>query len=372
MKRFTQDILNIKRGDADVDKVYKGAVQIFPEVAPVLEDFAFIYYQSGSTQKVVKLSNNLTSSELIYERESNLQIREFDYNKNVDKLILASGRNPGKVELIDVAEKSLVFEQNGAYRIDTICFNKDGDKIVTGSLNNLSSQVSLHSIGASSFSLIWSRAGGNATRAVFYDEINDYVGYQGFSGLGLYDLEGNSIWRKTGAEGTGFGNNAFSASIGENTLLFADNTSTQDKILNYLTGVTLFASGSDLGGGSRMSYSCTLSNGDFVFGNNVSADLIRISPIPEGTGTPTTTTVNFIWTEQITQETLNNFAVHRIDCDENDNIYVSYRNTSVVEDYFVALFDSNGVKINEIQITDSDGRVHIVAGNRFSFTRAYV
>jgi hypothetical protein len=39
MKRFTQDILNIKRGDADVDKVYKGAVQIFPDDEPSFEEF---------------------------------------------------------------------------------------------------------------------------------------------------------------------------------------------------------------------------------------------------------------------------------------------------------------------------------------------
>jgi len=31
MKRFTNNIVSIKRGDADVDKVYKGAVQIWPD-----------------------------------------------------------------------------------------------------------------------------------------------------------------------------------------------------------------------------------------------------------------------------------------------------------------------------------------------------
>jgi len=36
MKRFTQDILNIKRGDADVDKVYKGDIQVWPD-EPVVQ-----------------------------------------------------------------------------------------------------------------------------------------------------------------------------------------------------------------------------------------------------------------------------------------------------------------------------------------------
>jgi len=36
MKRFTNNIVSIKRGDADVDKVYKGAVQIWPDDVPVI------------------------------------------------------------------------------------------------------------------------------------------------------------------------------------------------------------------------------------------------------------------------------------------------------------------------------------------------
>jgi hypothetical protein len=37
MKRFTNNIVSIKRGDADVDKVYKGAVQIFPDDETFIE-----------------------------------------------------------------------------------------------------------------------------------------------------------------------------------------------------------------------------------------------------------------------------------------------------------------------------------------------
>jgi hypothetical protein len=49
MKRFTNNIVSIKRGDADIDKVYKGAVQIFPD-EPVGPKFALQF--NGTTGRV--------------------------------------------------------------------------------------------------------------------------------------------------------------------------------------------------------------------------------------------------------------------------------------------------------------------------------
>jgi len=51
MKRFTNNIVSIKRGDADVDKVYKGAVQIWPDDEPSFEEFILTSADNNTLRK---------------------------------------------------------------------------------------------------------------------------------------------------------------------------------------------------------------------------------------------------------------------------------------------------------------------------------
>jgi len=72
MKRFTNNIVSIKRGDADVDKVYKGAVQVWPDEplcqSPLISNtnLAIYYKMDGNADDSSGNSRNATAENVSF------------------------------------------------------------------------------------------------------------------------------------------------------------------------------------------------------------------------------------------------------------------------------------------------------------------
>lgn len=312
-----------------------------------------IYHRNGSNMLVRRFSGDLEIGPIVvWTNSANLPNRDMDYHKENDEIVLSykSSISNARALVIDASTGTVLHTLAYQYP-EAVCWTPNGD-IITGGAATSTQVRRLQKNGT----IVWSRDGGNQTRQTRYIEEDSTIAYTGFSGTGRYTDTGTSIWRITGNDGTDTGTFRLSPS---GTVIIRDNTgtSTANKVRNYTNGSLITSAADSV---RQFSSGVVLSNGDYVYWHGVGSFLRRVNP------THTTT----IWQTVVIASPVSPAVNNRsgMDVDENDNIYVSYRNNGI---WYLAMFSPDGVKINEKQLfnTASTTSINIACTKRRGICR---